>query len=277
MILFFVIKGAIAVLKNRKIATDKDGNVKAVTVSSIIQKDSNNNGIEDWEEYLWGLDPQKNGPENKEFILAKKKSLEESGQINTSDREGEPEEVSQNAMLARQLFATIISLQGSGDLNDETIASLTESIGQEVKATEIPDTYTKNMLTIVDDSYETRTNYINAFEEIYNKYQDEDMGEELIIIAQGIINNDQQALSSIKSIAIAYQNMGKDLLKIPVPTSLAETYLSLINNCEKVAQSIEGLTGLVNNTMDGMSYILNYKKYSDALISDLENITEFLQ
>jgi hypothetical protein len=43
-----------------------------LVVKSLTEQDANNNTIPDWEEKLWGLDPTKNGPENKEFILAKR-------------------------------------------------------------------------------------------------------------------------------------------------------------------------------------------------------------
>src|ERR1044072_2206217 len=42
------------------------------TVADIITRDTNGNGISDWEETLWGLDPKGNGEENKKTITAKK-------------------------------------------------------------------------------------------------------------------------------------------------------------------------------------------------------------
>lgn len=68
--LFFATKWIISIIKERKISKDSP---TPMTVGSLIQKDSNKNGIADWEEYLWGLNPEKNGQENKDFIMAKKK------------------------------------------------------------------------------------------------------------------------------------------------------------------------------------------------------------
>ena len=48
---------------------------KQVKVINQVQDDSNNNGIPDWEERLWGLNPNKDGEANKEFILNKRKTL----------------------------------------------------------------------------------------------------------------------------------------------------------------------------------------------------------
>jgi len=67
------IYGIVKFFKNR--ANRKAETSANLTVSDIIQKDGNTNGIPDWEEYLWGLDPYKNGDSNKEFINNKKKLL----------------------------------------------------------------------------------------------------------------------------------------------------------------------------------------------------------
>lgn len=44
---------------------------RALIVKDLVAQDQNQNGIQDWEEALWGLDPNTNGPENREFIMSK--------------------------------------------------------------------------------------------------------------------------------------------------------------------------------------------------------------
>ncbi|MCX6754123.1 MAG: hypothetical protein NTV03_03665 [Candidatus Nomurabacteria bacterium] len=90
-------------------------------------------------------------------------------------------------------------------------------------------------------------------------------------------NKDPQALYAAKTVAIAYQNFGKEFIKVPVPKTLASLQLSATNNYEKTGQTIHDLTTMLNDPLRGMKAILNYKKYSDALGADLEKISEFLQ
>lgn len=271
--IFFLGKWGISLLKNRK--TGKEVNIIPITVGAIIQKDSNANGIADWEEsMIWGLDPTKNGPENKELILSKKKTLEQSGVIKAED---DSTIISQNEALSRQFFATIMSLQQTGNLDTDAVNSISDAIGQEIKTEPTPDIYTNDMLVIRGDTQEAKAAYYNNFIALYNKYINMDMGSELTIIAQGIVNNDPQAIYASKTIATAYREFGKDLTKIPVPSSIADTNLSLANNYEKVAQSIEGLTQVLSDPIVGMRSILNYKKYSDILVSDIGKLKTLLQ
>ncbi|MFA5773491.1 MAG: hypothetical protein WC908_02350 [Candidatus Paceibacterota bacterium] len=269
--IFFGIKGIISLFKNKKLA--KDGKQVEVTVGEIIQKDSNDNGIADWEEYLWGLDPKKSGPENKDFILAKKKALEESGVL-VSD---ETKTLTDNDMLSQEFFATIISLQQTGDLNTESMKSVAKALGKNIVAVPIPDIYTNNMLTVENDSATANTAYHEALVELITKYSNADIGSELTFITQGLSNKDPSALYAATTVADAYRAFGEELIQIPVPRSLSTAHLSAANNYEKVGQTINDLAKILSDPLIGMKAIISYKNYSDLLASDLEKISTTLQ
>lgn len=271
--IIFVVRGTIFLLKKSNIIKG-DAGMTEVTVGGIIQKDSNENGIADWEEYLWGLNPKKDGESNKEFILKRKNELTQNGVISTPD---DSEEITENEILSREFFAAIISLQQTGNLNSESLQSVSDAIGQKIEADEIPDIYTKNMLAIKENSETNKDDYIVAFMELQFKYGNEDLGSELTLISQGIGNNDPQPLYAAKSIASAYRSLGKDLMKIPVPEIAYSIALSLANNYEKTAESIDGLTQVLSDPIIGMKSTINYKKYSDALVADIERLTEVLK
>lgn len=271
--LFFTIKGVISLFKNSK-STKGDSESTTMIVGNIIQKDSNFNGIADWEEYLWGLDPNKNGPENKEFISSKKKALLQSVDTLPSD---DSKTITDNDLLSQQFLATIVSLQLTGDLNEESMNSVSEALGKNIEATSIPDIYTSNMLTIKGDSTIANTTYYDELGKLVTKYINADIGSELIFIVQGLDNKDPQALYAAVTVAEAYQSFGRELIKIPVPMSISSEHLSAANNYEKTGQTIKDLAKILSDPIVGMKAIINYKKYSDALAINLENISEILQ
>lgn len=270
-VIFIGIKEAIYLFKNKK--TIHNLPVK-VTIGEIIQKDSNENGIADWEEYLWGLDPYKNGSENKEFILAKKKTLAENNGSIIADGS---QTTTDNEALSREFFAAIVSLQQTGSLNDESLGAISNSIGNNIQVIEIKDIYTHNMMTIVDDSSSAKNTYQENLSKLISKYKDADIGNELTFIIQGLNNKDPQALYAAKTVGIAYQQFGKEFIKVPVPGAIATLQLNAANNYEKTGQTINDLTTMLNDPIGGMKAILNYKKYNDALGTDLEKISEILQ
>jgi len=270
--LFLGIRQIVSYFKNRKSLNGEK--VITMTVGSIIQKDSNNNGIADWEEYLWGLDPNKNGKENRGFILDKKKSLIQSGVITPTD---DSKLISESEVLSREFFAAVVSLQQTGELNSETMQSISESLGENIIPSPIDDVYMSTILTLVNDSDQANNTYYEAIRNLVNKYAEADIGSELTFVIQGLSDRDPQALYAAKTVGDAYMSFGEEFVKIPTPRSLATIHLSVANNYEKTGQSIIGLTKILAEPIIGMRSIINYKKYNDLLATDLEKLSDFLQ
>jgi hypothetical protein len=240
-----------------------------LVVKSLTEQDANNNTIPDWEEKLWGLDPTKNGPENKEFILAKRATIAK----DRPDLAGGDTPISENDALSRDFFSIIMSLQQSGTLDQNSIQAVSEAIGKKVEATPIDDIYTRNMVKVVESNPDSISNYYEAFINLVIKYGDKNIGDELIFINQGLVNKDPNAIKQINSISKAYRDFGAEFIKIPVPNTLVNPHISLANNYEKVGQSIVGMTNLLGDPLSGIKSFINYKKYSDALETDIDGIS----
>jgi hypothetical protein len=241
-------------------------------VKDLVQKDTNNNGIPDWEESLWGLDPNKDGDANKSFILAKRQSLAQDSSVpefideNTQSKE--------NEALSKEFFAVIMSLEQTGNLDDTALNAVSDAIGKKIVANPIADIYTKDMATVQEQGDIETLEYFNAYLKLNNKYMDKNIGDELFFIATALNNNDQAALKLVGNIASSYRAYAKELIKIPVPVNILPAHVSLANNYEKVAQSVYDLTKLLSDPMSGMKGIVNYNKYSDALVTDIGNISD---
>jgi ABC-type Na+ efflux pump permease subunit len=273
IILFFTIRGVVSLFRSKIASKGQQTKLTIETPTSISQKDSNNNGVPDWEEYMWGLDPTKNGPSNKEYIATKRQALMDSGAIIPDDSKA----ITDNERLSQEFLATIVSLQQTGSLDQDSMNSVSEAIGKNVVATPIADIYTSSMLMVKSDSTIANNAYSDALTALITKYKDADIGSELTFIIQGLENKDPQALYAASTVGDAYQSFGKDFMKIPVPKSLAVAHLSAANDYEKTGETIKDLSKMLSDPIIGMKALINYKKYNDALASDLEKISEILQ
>jgi len=119
--------------------------------------------------------------------------------------------------------------------------------------------------------------YFNSFVGLVNKYKNDDIGNELIFIIQGLAYKNPHILSLAGTIATAYRNFGQELVKIPVPRDIAFIQLKMANDYEKNAQSIEGLMKIPTDPLVGMRALINYKKYNDALTSDINKLSSILK
>ena len=244
-----------------------------LAIKDLVQKDSNNNGIPDWEEALWGLDPTKNGDTNKEFIMAKRQAL-------TQGADAQPVPASQstpeNQQLAQDFFATLMTLQQTGNLDDNSLQTISDAIGQKITAPSIPDVYTIDMAKQVPLTKASYNAYVTAYANLLIKYKDANIGNELSYIDVGLQNKDPGALAVAQKIATSYRAFGKDLMATPVPDFIAATNVSLANNYDKTGQSIGGLTQILSDPIVGMKAVINYKKYNDALINDINTLSDKL-
>lgn len=251
----------------------KNGTTSVVLEPDVIQKDSNGNEIPDWEESLWGLDPHKNGASNKDFILAKREALarENAEGINLDAP------VSENETLAREFFAIIMSLQESGNLDETTMRSVGDTIGEKITATPIPDKYSKEMLSTIKNNPGNIEAYSEKLATLINKYANQDVGKELTFISVGLTSNDPQAFVEAEKVASAYKEFAQEALRIQVPTTFSVTHLALINNYDKVGSSIEGMSQMLVDPILGMKSIVNYKKYTDALVANINTLSNDLE
>lgn len=243
-----------------------------VVTNDIIQKDSNSNGIPDWEESLWGLNPMKDGPSNKEFILAQKKILANEDNLVTSSSEPEND----TDATAREFFSVIMSLRESGDLDETAIQSVSNTIGKKIDASPLPDIYTRAMLRTIKANPANTQAYFDALSDVMNIYKDKDIGKELTFISVGMTNNDPGALTEAKGVASQYRALGKELMKIQVTTPQSTTHLALANDYEKVARSIESMAGILTNPIESMKGVISYKKYTDELVTNIETLSKDL-
>ena len=261
---FFFGKSVFVFIKNK--IKEKSGPTK-VTVVEVLEKDSNGNGFPDWEERLWGLNPNKNSEENAQFIMSKKKDI-----ALTNGNTGIQKE-NTTSFASKEILATILSLQQSGGLNEQNMGTLTSSITSGVETKNIPDIYTKENMKIVPDTQANKDAYYKKFESSYKKYEAKDIGKELVIISQGIANNDVNALYASRSIGEAYQEFGKELFEVNVPVSLYSYHLDICNNLHKTGQAVLNMSYSLADPLNAMNDLLTYKKYSDNLVSSVENLT----
>lgn len=270
-ILFIVIFGIYEITMYFKNRSQRGGETPLI-VKNIVQKDSNNNGIADWEESLWGLDPTKNGQANKELILAKQQTL---AQNTNATQIGASGTSAENELLAKQFFAVIMSLQQSGNLTDNSMQSVVDTVGNQVKATPLPDTYTTAMIKAIPNTDTSMTSYKAALKALFLRYQDKNIGDELSFMAAALKNNDPQAVQATVDVGYAYEAFAKELVHLPTPTTILPTILTLANDYDKTGQSLIGLSTILTDPILGMRSLMNYQKYNTDLLNKLDTVSDF--
>ena len=120
--------------------------------------------------------------------------------------------------------------------------------------------------------------YYNSFGNIALKHKDAEIGDELIYLSQALINQDANAMKIVVDISDKYEAFGKDLIDVPlVPSSLADTHLSLANNYHKTGLAIKRMSLMLKDPLYGMNAVADYKNFNDGIITNLEEIADFFE
>lgn len=249
-----------------KISSDK---MAKILVKDALYNDKNSNGIQDWEEKLWGLDPAGDGASNKEFINAKKKLL--GGDSNTT------EVLSSNEKMSREFFSLIMSLEDSGLTTDEALAKISEQIGQKIELIPVEDTYKFGNISTVPPTKDARSKFKSNLTIILEKYKKRGVGSEMNLVAMALDYDDKSLLAGLTNIKSSYLQMISEILILKVPNEIAQSDLTFLNNLQGSAMALDKVQALFDDSIGGLTGIATYKKDNDDAAQALVDISNYLE
>ncbi len=256
--------------------TNDTGNPQTIVVKDLVETDTDGDGIADWEESLWGTDPQKvdsdgDGIPDGTEITQKKNDIQ-AGNPATND-----ENLSETAKFSREFFATVLSLEQSGNLNDQTINQLSDKISKNIAENAKSEVFytDKNIQTTKTDDAKAKKDYYAKVYTMLQKHQDKKIGFEIEIINSSLNDQTQSnpSLSGLTEISKNYHALAADTLKIPVPASLSQDHLAFANSAENISKALITSQELYTNTVVGITGISQYRKESDIFDALLEKLT----
>lgn len=268
-----------------RFAKNQDGGKTAlapVGKSEIFaDKDADGDGLKDWEETLWGTDPNNpdsdgdgtpdgeevgngrnpamKGPDDK---LAQNESPA-AGKENFFSKE--PQNLTES--LARQFIVNYLYLKNSGSVSaEETSSLLQKTLGEKI----YQDAWSRSDLKITSGSRrEAKIVYLNSA----GKILDEDFqgveGNELSVMIDVLQTRDNSRLAELEKFRAPYEKALKDLAALAVPEDYALLHLELLNilkNSERAGKDMERLPDDPFQALIGISeYLKNVSRMETYL------------
>ncbi len=162
--------------KEKPIAT-KEQNTVALqienkTINDLIAKDSDGDGIADWEEEMWGTDKNNkmtfDGIPDTTYIENKKSELNLEKDITQT-------KLTETEKFAREFFTGFVAMKSSGEVDADTMNSFSNALGQKIVDPTLIDIYSEKNLKIdtraTSNSVESNQRYYAAVQALFQKYQ----------------------------------------------------------------------------------------------------------
>lgn len=258
VILVLVVIGVSYLIRNKKISTDKlPANIKSVdySFSDIYNKDTDGDGLPDWQENILGTDKDKsdtdgNGINDKEQL--KSEALPTGANENTATDE-----------FSREFFAAAMALKGSGGFNDENIKTLVETSTKTLSEKTVEKKYSLKDLKTKEttNSSAITKSYIQKISPVFKTLSAENYSY-LNDISSAYENDNEGTLSKLDPVIKKYSDIEKTLATLEVPQGIALAHLNILNT---MAQLNTSLVSIRNGFTDPLTAFLAISKYPDGI------------
>lgn len=282
MSLFFyknssILKRGVNYITNR----DQNGLVYDGTLKDLVNKDGDADGILDWEEPLWGLDPTKKEttPGVPDISVINKLKKEEG--ISVESTEGGTmtgdENLTETEKFSRELFSTITALSQQGEIDENTIEQITTTLSEKMKNSSPRKVFTETDIKVTGDLYQDYRNYNDTLNGIFTKNPPK--GNIPDIMGRFIIdenNVDPSVLNELDSTIISIKNVINEISKVKVPKSMIQLHLELLNGMEKITENLEDIKQYDTDTILSFAGIIQFESNKFALENAITKLGEFL-
>lgn len=243
--------------------------VPSETVGELLTKDSNGNGVADWEEKLWGLDPTvlyTNGVPNKTLIEQKKLALGVNG-------EGSALPENETDALARELI-TIATALGQEGQSDATLAAVGAKLADSVEITVANNHYSLKDVRTTTTTTESLRAYYYSFQSITAQYNTG--APEINLLIQALESGDFSRIGELAATKTLYERYAKALIAMTVPIGVEKEHLEIVNSIHAMGLSLGYLAAVGDNATTALAGIAFYRLNDQRLAAAGERVIEYL-
>jgi hypothetical protein len=195
------------------------------------------------------------------------------GTSETASTEQE-ENLTNTDIISRNLVLSYIGLTANGTVDPSSFDTLIEQYVDQTVGLHVFEPATLFDIKVVQDSNSNAINYANGFSNIY-----QDFAQRASVIANNI--DSSAAGESYKLIAESmvtiYEGLASAFRDLPVPTSLAQLHLELINKHLSNAQAMRAGINLDTDPITAISGLIAIRENSIRETAILEEIKKILE
>ncbi len=252
-------------------------------LEAYAAKDTDTDGLPDWQEALYGTNPQDehsvtasltDGEAVRQGLV--KPKFESAPVATTTDIRTIPGVTAASSTLtdqfSKQLFQQYIQSTGAEAATPEQVASfVTGAMGQLNTMYVAPVGYRASDLRVAGSGADALRAYASASQNVFFSNLPADPKDEATYFYDAVTKNDASALKEVTKIGAWYTATGKAYVKIAVPTELAQAHLRTANALISIGSIVSDMA-LINT--DPLKTLLAVGRYDDALKELISSFVE---
>jgi hypothetical protein len=244
-------------------------------IVDLVNKDTDKDGVLDWEETLWGTDP-KNKDTNGQG-LGDKKEIEKLKAENKEENGGETldeNNLTETDKFARELFATVSTLNQSGQIDQATVDKITSSLADRMQNSAPRKVYT---LAQIKTNKETGDKAARAYNDALSAlYKKTPITGDVISIFEKLSGEEDEVdiniLSELDPIIRQTSLFIDGMTKISTPTFLVNEHLAMLNALERILENLSDVKLMNKDVIIALTGISQYEQNSTDLETAVTNL-----
>lgn len=269
-------------------ALETDG-LKAVE-SQLTQIDSDNDGLHDWEETLWGTNPRNpdtdgdgtsDGDEVTQNrhpnIPAPNDTMNARGEVAGQEVVVDNSNVTESA--AKDFFGQYITLKQQGvPMTEETQTELAASIIESVPQMDAEKRYTLRDIKIKSDSSSAALRlYANRLGDILSRNTPAVKDHELNIFSRALELESETELAKLDPFVEGYRNVEQEFLGVEVPEAVATLHVAFLNQIADMHMVLTQMRNVFTDPMQTLSIMSEYDGYVTDLASSMRALAQYFR
>lgn len=256
--------------------------------NDLANKDSDSDGLKDWEEALWKTDPKNpdtdgdgtlDGDEVKlgrnPAVAGPNDSIADhpiSGPANPSLTDPK---LTETDRFARSVFTKYMTLkQGGMPMTGDNQASLVQSMLQDQSLDVDATVYSKKDFTLTSDSDLSLKQYGNSMAHILMTYSiaSKDAG---VIARNSIDHNNPDEIAEMDPLIKSYDTILTQIRKVKVPPSALNVHIGLVNSLSDLLATIKSMRAMYVDPLRSLKGFTHYVEIMPVMIKSLADLRDF--
>lgn len=246
-----------------------EASTQSELLQAIAQKDTDQDGLPDWEESLYGTSPSVR--DSRELGMtdgeAVKKGLIVPQAVTATPSEATDESapLTLTDIFSRELFLSYMSLKYQKDgeaLTQEEMERLIKTVFVRLQgANLVAVTRDEADIETTVSSKEAMSVYAASAEAVFLAHEPGDAGKNELEHLKAAVAGDAAAYARAAARGQSYRDIAAGLMALPVPSTLVDEHLALVNALERLGTIVGEIAGIPTDPLGG---ILALRLHEDA-------------